>query len=141
MIVGYRLIEEKTGEAVQYAGGEWGKCPDIPNPLVLPNGDHVCGANYGDSFNGYRLDAWEMDEPAPQPKTVFDGADFMARVTDEEYAAITGSNNIQVRRWLDTFRLHGEIDVAGVTSQAAKAGLVALGLLTPQRAAEIFSAQ
>ena len=141
MIVGYRLIEEKTGEAVQYAGGEWGKCPDIPNPLVLPNGDHVCGANYGDSFNGYRLDAWEMDEPAPQPKTVFDGASFMARVTDDEYAAITASENIQVRRWLETFRLRGEIDVAGATAQAAKAGLVALGLLTQERADVVFATQ
>lgn len=139
MIVGYKLIEVATGNVVESLGGEWGKCPEIPNPLVLPNGDHVCGANYGESFHGYRLDAWEMDEPAPSPKTVFDGATFMSRVTDDEYAAITASENIQVRRWLDTFRLRGEIDVTGATAQAAKAGLVALGLLTQERADIVFA--
>jgi hypothetical protein len=74
------------------------------------------------------------------PPNPIDGTDFLSRVSDEEYAAITACNSIQVRRWLDIFRLRGEIDVNGATAQAAKTGLVALGLLTPERAAEIFSA-
>lgn len=140
MLAGYKLIDSKTGEVAMHWGGEYGKLPALPNPIPLPNGDMVCGAKVGDEFGSYRLDAWDVDEPAPEPKTVFDGADFMARVTDEEYAAITGSENIQVRRWLDTFRLRGEIDVAGTTAQAAKACLVALGLLTQERADTVFAA-
>jgi hypothetical protein len=77
--------------------------------------------------------AGELNPPKP-----IDGAAFLARVTDEEYAAIIASDNVQVRRWLDIFRLRGEIDVNGSTAQAAKAGLVALGLLTQARAEEIF---
>jgi hypothetical protein len=77
--------------------------------------------------------------PAPVPVTVFEGATFLQRVTDAEYAAITASTNIQLRRWLDTFRLRGEIDVSGETAQAAKAGLVKLGLLTTDRADVIFA--
>lgn len=75
------------------------------------------------------------------PITLIDGVMFLARVTDEEYAAITGAalQNPQIGRWLDIFRLRGEIDVAGSTALAAKAGLVAAGLLTQERAEVIFS--
>lgn len=76
--------------------------------------------------------------PPVVASSLIDGADFLARVTDAEYAAIVGSTNMQVRRWLDIFRLRGEIDVTGDTAQAAKAGLVALKLLTQERADEIF---
>jgi hypothetical protein len=74
------------------------------------------------------------------PVTLIDGAAFLARVTDEEYAAITAAalRNPQIGRWLDIFRLRGEIDVAGSTALAAKAGLVAAGLLTQERADVIF---
>lgn len=83
-------------------------------------------------------------EPVPEPvqvKTVFDGADFLARLTDDEYGAILAASaqSIQIARWLDTFRLRGEIDVTGSTAQAAKAGLVKGGLLTPDRADVIFA--
>lgn len=83
-------------------------------------------------------------EPTPEPtvKTVFDGADFLSRLTDSEYGAIlaAATQSIQLARWLDTFRLRGEIDVTGKTAQAAKAGLVKAGLLTPDRADVIFAA-
>lgn len=45
-----------------------------------------------------------------------------------------------IAKWLDIFRLRGEIDVTGATAQAAKAGLVAAGLLTADRADVIFAA-
>jgi hypothetical protein len=86
--------------------------------------------------DGVSLRPGAADELNP-PKPI-DGAAFLARVTDDEYAAITASDDVQVRRWLDIFRLRGEIDVNGNTAQAAKAGLVALGLLTQARADGIF---
>lgn len=139
MLVGYKLINSKTMEVVKEWGGLYGQAPEIPNPLLLPNGDSVCSPALDATYGDYAFVRWEMSDADKPKKVVFDGTDFLGRVTDEEYTAITGSNNVQVRRWLDTFRLRGEIDVSGKTAQAAKAGLVALGLLTKDRAAVIFA--
>lgn len=138
MIVGYKLIDNKTGEAIQTWGGKYGEDPGIPSPLVLPNGDVVLGLKDIRDFGNFSLVYWEMSENERPKKIIFDGADFLARVTDDEYVAITKSDNIQVQRWLDIFRLRGEIDVTGKTAEAAKEGLIALGLLTKERAEEIF---
>lgn len=75
------------------------------------------------------------------PYHVFDGANFLARLTDAEYGAILAAStqSVQLARWLDIFRLRGEIDVTGSTAQAAKVGLVATGLLTQERADVIFA--
>lgn len=71
--------------------------------------------------------------------TKVDGVTFLGRVTDAEYSAITGSAVVQVQRWIEMLRLRGEIDVASDEAQAAKAGLVAAGLLTQERADAIFA--
>lgn len=92
---------------------------------------------------GWTYDGKTFFEPVVTvpAKTVFDGADFLARLTDAEYCAIlaAASGSIQIARWLDTFRLRGEIDVTGSTALSAKAGLVKAGLLTPDRADVIFA--
>lgn len=82
-------------------------------------------------------------EEPPAAKTIFDGAEFLARLTDAEYGAILAASaqSVQLARWLDIFRLRGEIDVTGTTALAAKAGLVAAGLLTQERADVIFAAE
>jgi hypothetical protein len=65
-LVGYKLIDTKDGSVVQEWGGDWGRCPGVPNPIVLPNGDQVLGAQPGQTYGEhYRLDLWMMDEPAP----------------------------------------------------------------------------
>lgn len=64
-IVGYRLIEDATGVEVASWGGVWGRCPGVPNPVTLPNGDQVCGLPPGGSSGGYTLAAWEMEPPPP----------------------------------------------------------------------------
>lgn len=93
---------------------------------------------------GWTYDGRTFSEPVvvTLAKTVFDGADFLARLTDAEYGAILAASaqSIQLSRWLDTFRLRGEIDVNGKTALAAKARLVNAGLLTPERADVIFAA-
>jgi hypothetical protein len=83
-----------------------------------------------------------QEPPAPAPRTVIDGVSFLNRVTDQEYAAVLAAarQSPQIARWLDILRLRGEVDVAGATAQAAKAGLVAAGLLTADRADVIFAA-
>jgi hypothetical protein len=137
-LVGYKLIRDNDDAEVQSWGGVWGQCPGIPNPLIIPDGPHIHGGRVplDTDLGGYRLVAWMMDKPV---KTLFDGADFLDRLTNEEYEVITASTDVQMRRWLDIFRLRGEIDVTGVTAQAAKAGLVALNLLTQERADELFA--
>ena len=77
------------------------------------------------------------------PYRAVDGAKFLTRLTDAEYSAILAASaqSIQLARWLDIFRLRGEIDATGKTALAAKVGLVAAGLLTAARADEIFAAE
>lgn len=86
------------------------------------------------------IDAY--DATKPPPKTIFDGAEFLSRLTDSEYGAIleAAKSSVQLARWLDIFRLRGEIDVTGTTALAAKAGLVAMGLISQERANAIFAA-
>lgn len=70
MIVGYRLLDE-NGNVMQQWGGTWGRCPGLPNPLRLPNGDHVHAPLLDTDYSGFRLVAWEMDEPAqPVPESI-----------------------------------------------------------------------
>lgn len=96
-------------------------------------------ASTGWTYDGKTFSEPVVDAPV---KTVFDGADFLVRLTDAEYGAIlaAAAQSIQLARWLDTFRLRGEIDVTGKTALAAKAGLVKAGLLAPDRADVIFAA-
>lgn len=62
---GYRLIDIESNEVVQTWGGTYGTLHDPPNPLELPNGDIVCGAEAGGEYSGYRLEIWMMDSPPP----------------------------------------------------------------------------
>jgi len=112
-----------------------------PASGMLVDGD---GASIGDTWDGTKFISPVVPEPPTPvvaPKTLFDGAVFLARITDAEYGVIlaAASGSIQIARWLDTFRLRGEIDVTGSTALSAKAGLVKAGLLTPDRADVIFA--
>jgi len=102
---------------------------------------NATGANIGDTWDGIGFVPPPVTPPAA--KTLFDGAEFLTRLTDAEYSAILAASaqSIQLARWLDTFRLRGEIDVTGKTALAAKNGLVKVGLLTAARADEIFAAE
>lgn len=65
MLVGYKLIRESDGSEVKTWGGVWGQCPGIPNPIYLPNGDHVHAPAPGESYGGFKLVEWEMAPPPP----------------------------------------------------------------------------
>lgn len=79
MITGYKLINEKTGEAVQSWGGVWGQCPAPPTVLFLPSGEHVHGAKVGERFVGYQLVEWDQEAPAPTAEAV--AAEASARLS------------------------------------------------------------
>lgn len=78
--------------------------------------------------------------PETDDSKFMDGAEFLASVTDQEYATILAAaqQNVQIARWIEILRLRGVIDVKGRTALDAKAGLVAFGLLTAERAEVIF---
>ena len=67
-LVGYRLIEDATQNVVQQWGGNFGDSTAAPNPVVLPNGDHVCGWAPDTSTGGYTLASWFREKPLDQVK-------------------------------------------------------------------------
>lgn len=106
-IVGYKLIDEKTQQPIDQWGGIWGVCPGTPNPLTLPTGNQIWGAKVGESYNGFYLEAWEMEQPAPTSDDVnrerdrrvddgflLDGQKFQSRPKDREN--IAGASTLAV---------------------------------------------
>lgn len=63
MIVGYKLIDS-NGNVMQDWGGIWGQCPNAPNPLFLPTGDHIHAPRLNESYQGYTLIEWDIERPA-----------------------------------------------------------------------------
>ncbi len=70
-----------------------------------------------------------------------DGKIFLARMTDAEYTGImaAAAKNVRLTRWVEDLRMTGTINVNDTTAQAAKAAVVAGGLLTQARADIIFA--
>lgn len=64
MIVGYKLIRVSDGAVVREWGGAYGSCPGFPNPVILPNGDHVHGGTIDVEYGGHKVVAWEMGPSA-----------------------------------------------------------------------------
>lgn len=63
-VVGYRLVNG-SGLFVREWGGVWGQCPGLPNPLILPTGEHVHAPLLNTDYKSFTLVEWIMDEPAP----------------------------------------------------------------------------
>lgn len=61
MLVGYRLIQDDSGAVVAEWGGVFGVVPQLPNPLFLPDGNHVHAPRLNQSYNGYRLVEWQKE--------------------------------------------------------------------------------
>ncbi len=69
MIVGYKLIRVSDCAVVREWGGVYGSCPGFPNPIILPNGDHVHGGTIDVEYGGHKVIAWEMGPSAADVKT------------------------------------------------------------------------
>lgn len=62
-IVGYQLVDVKTGAIVAAWGGEWNRCPGKPEMFIAPNGDHVHCPELDVNYSGVVLKPWMMGDP------------------------------------------------------------------------------
>jgi len=125
-IVGYRLLDT-SGEVVQEWGGVWGQCPGIPNPVRLPNGDHVHAPALDTDYGGYTLTRWMMTGPesaVPESITRRQCAlqlRALGLITGSEAVAMAraGTPPAAIQAYFDTLgeeeRIHAEIDFAATS--------------------------
>lgn len=62
MLVGYKLVDGEN-TLIQQWGGEFGTVPEMPNPILLPNGDRVHAPSLNQSYSGYTLKLWYEEKP------------------------------------------------------------------------------
>ena len=90
-------------------------------------------------FNGMAPSTWVP--PAPPPPTTIDPLAFINRLTPAEQAAITtaGQSNVQVQLWLMKLASAQQVNVTDPLTIGGVNAMVAAGLLTAQRAAQILN--
>lgn len=148
-VVGYKLIDAQGGEHAQW-GGVWGQCPGVPNPVILPGGDHVHAPSLNVDYGGYMLVEWLMDEPPPPvPEFITRrqcALELHARqiVTLEEALAMTKTAEVPaaIAQVFDAAvtngqmtaeqRMLAEIDFAAINYYRANSLLGFMGLTDPQ---------
>jgi len=92
--IGYSLIDSADAEVQKY-GDTIGQCPDVPNPIVLPNGDIVHAATVGGQYQDWRLVLRMVinDQPSPQHAEIdrtiqFDGTQTIVTIIYEDEPSI-----------------------------------------------------
>lgn len=115
-------------------------------PFALPAGQvTVGGPTYALDAGGNVVESYETRAAPPAPRLLATSV-MLSRLTDAELlgieqatAAGVAGGSVQLARWLEGARARAQIDLDDPASVAAKAGLVALSLLTQERADVIFS--
>lgn len=112
--------------------------PDLMARIVEVESNSVA---LGDRFDGARFLRPAAAVPAEIP-----GDAFLARLTDSEYRAILNAAQARLAagdallmRWLDGMRMRGAIDPASSIAVEVKGALVALDVLTAERADAVFA--
>lgn len=90
-------------------------------------------------FNGMAPSTWVP--PAPPAPATIDPLSFINRLTPEEQAAITsaGQSNVQVQLWLMKLASAQQVNVTDPLTIGGVNAMVAAGLLTAPRAAQILN--
>ncbi len=104
--VGYKLVETSNTDNVirTWGAGYTGNTrsfikPDFPNPLPLPDGKQVCGAQMYTDYFGYMVIDLEM-EPPPEPiadiskRQFYQEAALEGIITQDEAIAVFSSGTI-----------------------------------------------
>lgn len=66
-LVGWKLYRVSDGAELESWGGTWGRHPGFPNPLFLPNGDHVHAGEPETQYGDYIVRPWMMEQPPAPP--------------------------------------------------------------------------
>ena len=125
MHTGYQLVRVVDGVVVETWGGIWGKCPGIPSPVYLPNGDHVHAPTVGDVYDGHRLDLLDTGPSTTQVK-----AESQRRII-----AVTGAADFnaclvkQLNAAMRAIELVNKIATGGVLTEVEAAEAAALAAL------------
>src|SRR5690606_32701440 len=85
------------------------------------------------------VDPDPVPEPEPQPVKVFSTRDYLKRFTRDEYAAARTSSNIDVQWMLDNLIAAQYVDINDPEVSAGLDLLVAEGIITKQRKAELLA--
>lgn len=154
--IGYSLIDGE-GNELSFYGDTVGRCAGVPDFIDLPNGDRVHCPSLDETYKEFRL-VPRWFEPGNDESIIFDGEKvivkrfipprtlipanvFLARATDVEYAAVRAAaeENVLYARWFDLLLTKGEVNVIGATALAAKASMISDGLVSSDRADQIFA--
>lgn len=131
---------------------EGGYLPSAPVKITYLDGREA-SSWWGSDHNGGGVLAWRAEHgddaaisyqaPPPIVKSVFDGAEFLTRISLQEYTTIIEAAKVspELAYWLDVFRLRGEINVLSEDALTAKALLVQAQLLSQERADEVFATE
>ena len=117
-----------------------GQPATIRGGLVLPNGEVVLGwAGETGTFSGHAVTA--EPDPEPVPVRILSRREFRLRFTVDEQTAIdlAAMGDISVFRWRLMSVEPDFIDLGHEDTDAGVQFLVAKGLITPERAAEILA--
>jgi len=107
--VGWKLVRISDGAVVQEWGGVYGRCAQMPNPLILPTGDQICAPVVGVEYSGYRLDAWMMGPPASAVKLEAQRRILALTNSPDLFAGLVKQMNANMRTgWLNDKRLRGQ---------------------------------
>jgi hypothetical protein len=111
-------------------------------PFAPPAGKVTTGSpTYSFDGDGNVAETFAVTDAPPAPPPSVPNAVMLGRLTDGELAAIeaAATQNVQMARWLEMARVTPVIDLTATSTVAAKAGLVAAGLLTQDRADAVFA--
>lgn len=111
---------------------------------AIAAGDFASGYVDADQVAADRCTSIESEtELRDQRIAIVSGLTMLSRLTEQEYAALRAAEaaSPSIGRWFDMLRVNGEINLFGLTAEAARAGLVQAGLLTAERAAVVFAPQ
>ena len=119
MHVGYKLVRMSDNVVINSWGGTFGQCPGIPNPLVLPNGDHVCGAEPGE-YGEWRLELLMAGPSATDVKSECQRRIIALTGTSDIMSCIIKQSNANMRaNEINDRRLNGDTLTESEAGEAA----------------------
>ncbi len=109
--------------------------PVAPLPQETPNAP----VQYPDVTDAVLADAIANPPPSPAPVVVLSPLTILSRMTPQEEAALTASNDLAVAIVRNRLIAASEVRSDDPRTDEGKAILVAKGIITAERAAEIFA--